>query len=270
LVMYLAVAILIFSFFAPVALLLGRTLKYSVYLLNMSVEFVEQIPGSVTGGIGITPVVTLLLYVVIIMFVLYFFTKLPKYLMTGLLSVIVIVLICDIQIIQAYNQKEICVSNIRNCTAINFIDGNKNYLITNKKTDFETFNLGYCLKNNWIMLKAGSPVLISKNELEQSGTEYPHLYIYPDRIQFYGKKILILDHGLPVMDRDGQIYFDYIILCGNLHLSIDEVKKNFRCGLLIIDSSNSFWQIKQWEAECKKLNVPCHSVPMQGAFICRI
>jgi competence protein ComEC len=63
------------------------------------------------------------------------------------------------------------------------------------------------------------------------------------------------------------VYVDRLVLANKTKQSLEEWTKTVRTNLLIIDASNSLWKIEQWKTAAGKLNLPCFSVPEQGAFV---
>jgi len=66
---------------------------------------------------------------------------------------------------------------------------------------------------------------------------------------------------------NSKITIDYLILSGNINLTVTEIQKFFQFKNLIIDSSNKPYRINQWKKECEMLGVKYHSVIDHGAFI---
>ena len=266
-IMYIAVAILIFSFIHPFAGLLGYTLKYSVYTLNYSVEFIENLPCSVTGGIGINANETVLLYLLVILIALFLFTRLLKYLRAVLILTALLLISLDIQSILAYGQRKICVFNIRNCSVISFIDGKKNYILSSSASVDDISGFDYYLKNFLIMQRTVSPVYINRKNIKSGSFESGNLFIGPDIVQFYSRKILIINHPMLNNTQIKKGIFDFVVLSSNVNVPLETIVRSKEFKLLILDSSNSPWRIKKWESECKKLGIPFYSVPGEGALI---
>ena len=76
-------------------------------------------------------------------------------------------------------------------------------------------------------------------------------------IQSYLKFSGALPHKLPV---------DYLVISNNAIRELSSLDKLFSYRMLIIDSSNSWYRAEKLAAEAKAKNVPCHSIPTQGAF----
>lgn len=60
---------------------------------------------------------------------------------------------------------------------------------------------------------------------------------------------------------------DYLIIGNNAVRSLESLSRNLTFGYVILDSSNSMGYANRLVAEAKQMNVPCHSVLTQGAYI---
>jgi len=60
---------------------------------------------------------------------------------------------------------------------------------------------------------------------------------------------------------------DYLIIGNNAVRSLESLSRNLTFGYVILDSSNSTGYASRLLAEARQMNVPCHSVLTQGAYI---
>jgi hypothetical protein len=82
-----------------------------------------------------------------------------------------------------------------------------------------------------------------------------------------GKKIVTIKAPFPPgFSVENKLKVDFVVISNNALKSLEQVEQNFAFGILIIDSSNTFYQANRLAEEAKELKIPYHCVPLQGAF----
>ena len=66
---------------------------------------------------------------------------------------------------------------------------------------------------------------------------------------------------------DHPLTVDFLILSNNAPYAVSELCELFKFHTLIIDSSNSNRQLKKWKEQCREMNIACHIVKEQGAYL---
>jgi hypothetical protein len=86
-------------------------------------------------------------------------------------------------------------------------------------------------------------------------------------IQFLDKRIMVLQHPIEFKALDSEpLSLDYLIVSGNVKMTVREIKQLFRAKMLIFDSSNSDNQIGKWKEECIELDQEYYAVKDEGAL----
>ncbi|MCX6256902.1 MAG: ComEC/Rec2 family competence protein [Bacteroidia bacterium] len=266
-IMYLSAAIFLLSFITPLGLLLGMSLKYSVIALNFTVGFVEGLPYSVTGGLNIRLPEMLLIYLFIITLIIFFFRPKLKYLIVSLSGLSVFLIFHDVNLVKCMNRKKLVVFDIGKSSVINIISGGKNYLITDSLFARNKDQQNFHLKNFRIENHAEPPEIIPVSNLCSLEKKDNQQFITGNMIRFADKQILICESGLlKSLSRSG-IRPDFIILTNSKNPSFHSIPTANLAKMLIFDSSNSGWNLKYWEKECRRVNQPYYSVTKSGVYL---
>ena len=78
---------------------------------------------------------------------------------------------------------------------------------------------------------------------------------------------MVIEKAVEPIALKNPLHVDIIIISKAPKLAIREIHKNFRCHQIVIDASNPFWKVSKWKVECDSLNIPCHVVSENGAFV---
>jgi competence protein ComEC len=265
LIIYLGIALFAFSKISFIAIWLGVGFSWMVWLLNHTVQMIEKWPHALIQGISISVFETLLIYIIVLGLLYYFTKKAGSYLITSLLALI---LFLCLQIKEQYfqnNQKKLIVYNIRNVSAIDFIQNRSNTLLTNPEFGNNQNALSFSVKQNWYELGIKYSKIIYENY------ESPYLFVRNNFILFNRKKIIIWQDLLNAENPDlplvNRMKVDYLIISKNPKTSIGDILKIFAPEKIIFDSSNSEHYFKKCELACREFNQDFYSVTRDGAFI---
>ncbi len=264
-ILYGGIILFIISPLTIFAKWVGLVLGKIVHLLNYTVITIEHLPFALTQGISISILETCILYVSILMLILFFMKKEPKYIMTSILTTIILLSLRAVETIQFQKQQQLIVYDIPKSSAINLINGNSGVFISDSvlvnNRSMMMFNVIHywwdCGVNEAQTIKVvnGSETLKSKS-----------LFLQKNIVRFQGKTILLMNDST-LLNTSHQLYFDYIILSKNLKIHLKEVVKKFHFKELIIDSSNSNYHVQRWKKEAEKLGIVYYVVADKGAFV---
>jgi competence protein ComEC len=260
-IIYLGIAVFAFAKVSIIVSYLALGFSWSVWLLNASVKWIEQLPFSLLQGISISIVETWLLYGLIILFVFYLTNRKYSYLMYAFVALILVLVSQVYEQHQQFHQKKIVVYNIPKTSAIDFVSAKSNVLLTDTTFAKNESRLLFHVKHNWWDLGA------DKNQIVSSSFNNEVLKINQNWIQFYDKKMVVVTNDTMIGEGYSKpINIDYLLISNNPKLKITQVLKKFNCKKLIFDSSNSEYKIAAWKKECLALNQPFYAVSESGAF----
>ena len=160
-----------------------------------------------------------------------------------------------------YKQKKIMVYNIPKTSAIDFINGKNTVLLTDSVFAKNKSRLSFHIVHNWWDLGVTDSRVISadfKTETFQLTSGF---------IQFLDKRIMILQYPIEFKSPDSEpLSLDYLIVSGNVKMTVQEIKQIFHAKMLIFDSSNSDSKIGKWKEECTALDQEYYAVKDEGAL----
>ena len=271
-IIYLAILLMSFSFVYNIASIIAVALNYTLKGLNYSVSFIEQMPYSTTSDVSINLPETFIIYLLIICFAIFFVYKRVRYLYLALACIIAILSMNIYQVYTTAQQRKFIVYNIKGVSAYNFIDGANNILFSSVQKNNE-HTLTYHVRNNWISLGVPDAKIIYLDRLNEQSSlsidiDNQNLFYKNNFINYHNKNILIL-HDNRYQSRvpgEKSLDIDYVILSGNVQISISDIMTLYNVKQIIIDSSNSYWIKEKWLNESKNYDLRCYSVADKGAF----
>ncbi|MBV4357741.1 ComEC/Rec2 family competence protein [Pinibacter aurantiacus] len=238
------------SFIAPVAAFVGKILTSLLWLMNTIVERIEAIPFNMWGGLQISILQNLVLYIFIASVALWLLEKYKHYMYVSLLSLLLFVSLRTYSFYKASKQERIIVYNIPQRQAIDIINGRNYQFIGDKELRQDGFLQSFHLKPSRILQRIKSDTANTENI-----------------ILWKGKRIVILNESMGYEKTGEKINADVIIISHSPMLNICDITNVFDFKTIVFDGSNADWKISKWKEECKQLNQQYFSVKDGGAFI---
>jgi competence protein ComEC len=260
-IVYLGIVLFVFAKATLIAGYLAQAFGWCVWFLNQSVLLIEKWPYSLLQGISISVFETWVLYAVIILFLYYFTNRKYSYLVAALALCVIIFCSQIREQFYQYQQKKFIVYNVPKTSAIDFIHSKSNTLLTDSAFAKNESGLLFRVKHNWWDLG------LNNNRITSTNIKTNHLSINNNFIQFFDKRIVLIDKKPKKKAGSVTLPIDYLIISKNPKTNIVELLKKFHPTIIIFDSSNSEYRVKRWKEECCVLNQRFHSVQEKGAFI---
>jgi len=226
--------------------------------LNLSVKWVESLPYSLSLGISISQVETVIIYSVIFLFVIAISTKKAR---TIQVAFCVAILFMGMQIDEqstARKQHYFIVYDVPKERAIDFVDGNQNYFIASESLNADKSKMRFNIQHFRWEKRVIESILVSTDFIASN------FYRNENYIQFFDEKIALWDKEFvkPITP----LAFDYIIVSDKVKLNLE----NINCKKVIIDSSVPKYKWEQIKKECHKWDIPFYNVNTQGAYLLEI
>jgi competence protein ComEC len=228
--------------------------------LNFAVEWVDSLPYSLTLGISISTLETLLIYLIILLFIPSVISKNFKGIKMALSCAILLVFFQFYEKITLQEQQYFIVYDVKGERAIDFVDGNKNYFIADDDLAKDKSKMRFHIMHyRW-------------ERRVQESTLVPSIYTSNNYfrnknfIQFDNKQILLWDEDFVKPDNSSIMEFDYIIVSEKAKLDLT----NINCKQVIIDSSVPKYNWEQIKKECLKWDIPFYNVSSEGAYLFNI
>jgi competence protein ComEC len=250
-----------------VSFIIARILSLMIWFLNSFIHWMGALPFSVLRGIVLGIPEFIVFYLVLISCVDFFSSKNKKWLFVSLsLMILLSGNFLRNTFMQASGSK-ITVYDVRGQVLCDFITGGKSILVGGLSALKEPFFLDTYRKYHWNEKVSGLfefqlPLPSCKDKPFHYGNLF---YKKGNFIAFGGKKIVIIDQKIG--DNSNLILcVDYLIISGNPRSDLKDLVRHFRPGIVILDASNTPWNVKKWMKEAHWLGVHCYAVSISGAF----
>lgn len=272
-ILYLGLTLFITSAIPFIGKFIGTVLAYTISFLNDSISSLNELPFSVTENIRFTLLNTILVYAVISLLIVLISTRKLKYLIYCQLIIVAFLIDIGLTNYKQTKQKKILVYNIPNYSALNFIDGNDNILLSDIKLYSNKSKMMYHLKNNWIEKGVQNEKIVDLNKLKKAHLvsniyriSNENLFTKLNYLQYYNTKVAIVDHLFKCKEVKQSLDIDVLIWSKNNNTSLKEILKIFNVKTLIIDSSNSNYTSNRLKKEAEENGIKSWSVLTEGAY----
>ena len=262
LIIYGAVLLLITSFIPYVSDIFSFILKKMLISLNWSVEFIEKIPYSSTNNISFLSYDLILAYSFIISISIFIFRKKPSSLHFSICILVLWISLGFIYKTYINSKDQLIIYNIKNETAVNII-GDQNYLI-GKNSLIDVSKIKYGPMSNWLKLNKANYKFI---DIQLSAVKNKTFLKRDNYIIAGNKRIILINHKDQLNYKINKRFeVDLVVLSDDSKVSISNIQNLYNFKTIIFDSSNSYYAIREWEDQCKKLGKAFHSINKQGAY----
>lgn len=276
-ILYLGLGLLILSFIPIVSGWIGFALNQVILFLNYCVNFIDQLPLSVSENIRFTLPQTVMVYGIICCVILLIYYRRFHYFFMGAALCILLLSNINLSKYKLLEQKKLVIYNIPKYSAINFIDGDDNILVSDLKLYNNKSKLMFHVKNNWIDKGLSNEKVVDLNKLKKQylvsniyRISNPNLFTKLNYFQYYQTKIAIIDDRFYPPKTDKKLNVDFLIWTKNNTSSLKDILKCFNFKKLIIDSSNSYYTNKELTQQAQNEDIPFWSVIENGAFVADI
>jgi competence protein ComEC len=240
-------------------------LKWSLRLMQGSVELIQSWPGAVIEPVILTTAQVILIYIAIASFFALWVLSDRRWAFVILGTFILFSFISAWRLYERLKTNEIIVYQVNGNTAIDLIHDGYAYFISDSLLINDQKKIDFQIRPNRIY-EGIMDVQIVKTE-EQTSLSFPGVWINYPFIYFRGKTIAIIDNQWKTSDLSRIIPCDLVIFSGKPPFDPVEFKSDPNLKEIIIDSSVPFYKAGQMLQAFKNENVPCHSVRHEGAFV---
>jgi competence protein ComEC len=250
-VIYLAMALLMTSFVPYLSAGVAFLLKWSLWLLNFLIVWVQNLPYSLSH-VSLDIRQTIVVFLAIFCFSAYFFYKKFSALVVGL-SAVLLACVFNLQTnYQTMTSKRMIVFAEKKNTHVNFIDRNRNYVFTTDSVEMERIAKAF-----WQNQKLEKPHYIHQNEWFSDGVS-----------GFEGSRILILSNDfLRKQTFSEPLKLDYLIIGRGMKPKIEQLLECLHPRKIIVDKTISDWYRQSIKKACQSRNIAFYSVAEEGAYV---
>ena len=254
LVIYLAICLFMVSFIAYLSDFVGLLLKWSLWLLNHFIVWVENMPYSV-WHISLDIRQTIVLFLAILCLSGYYIYKKFSPLLVGLTALLVACVFSLNTNYKTLTSKRMIVYAGQKSTHVSFINRDKNFVYSADTVEIEKIAKAF-----WQNQKLEKPCYIKKEKWFADGFAY-----------FEGSRILILTQDfLKRKSTDTPLKLDYLIIGNHLKPKIEQILECIQPRKIIVDKSISKWYNEDIKHACAARQIGFYSVAEQGAYVLEI
>lgn len=262
-VLYSGVAALFFSW-VP---LLSTVLFYIHFGITWGMnEFnllVHQLPQAVINGIDISQSQAWLLYGLMLFLILFLAYKQLRYFALATLVVAMLAVQEVQEIISQRNQRTLVVYNMRNATALSFVQGQQGAVLSDQPLAPQnyTFNIQPYLWHK------GVPEAAQHTFTDATVPGISHTLL-PDSnslVVWQGKRVLVVSKPIKVQPLP-DFEIDYLLLTQNVRVKPEELQP-FRFKQLVLDASNASWYLQRLKPQLAEAGIAFYDVTEQGALV---
>lgn len=254
-ILYAEIGLLIFAWCKPIALFLGKGVTVSTQWMNHFIEWIDTVSFSVSDGLYINTLQSILLLLFIACIAGWIIRKKPKLLIISLGCLLSFLCIDSKRAITNKAQQKMIVYNVPNKMAIEFIAGHSSYFLGDTDLLNDNFLRNFHLK----------PSRIKYHTYENQGSITQ--IVGNPVIQFANKKIWIVTDNISSTISTESPICDYIIVAKNANINWAALHQIVKSSTVIFDGSNSRWKVPVWQKDCHQLHLRTHNVLEQGAFM---
>jgi competence protein ComEC len=255
-----------FSGFTLIVEWLAYLFHKVVLFLNFIVTWIEKLPYSITDWLYISDLQVWLIYASIISLLAYFASIRGKYLVLAC-AILAFFLIEETHKEWRINQsRKIFFYNVKGHTAIDFVDGKKNYFLSDLSITESYSTFLFNIRNNWIRHSLKDFKLLPKDSVSLKENE---LAIFNGFARF-GNKIIFS----PGPDKEDypeletKIPLDALVISRQCNWwDIEKYLKAFEIRQVIVDSSNPVGRARKIREKYEALGIKVHSTADLGAYV---
>ena len=253
-VIYLAIGLLMTSFVPYLSVGVAFLLKWSLWLLNFVIVYIQNLPFSVSH-ISFDIKQTFVIFLAVFCFSAYYFSRKFQPLFVGLVSLLVACLFNLQTNYETLTSKRMIVYAGQKNTHVSFINHSHNSVFTTDSVEAEKI-----AKTFWQNQKLDKPRYMQENEWNSDGFA-----------SFDGNKVLILTSDfLKKKTTAKPLDLDYLIVGNRLKPKIEQILDCVHPHNIIVDKSVSKWYTDNIRQVCKSRGIKFYAVAEQGAYVLNI
>lgn len=259
--MYLAIAMLLFTPFPVIQSCLKEAVRFSLQLLNGSVRWVEQLPFSSIDHIWIYPFEVLTIYFSILLFARYLSARTGRNMLAFLTSILVLCSYHATMLHKDHPYNSLVFYNVRNCPVVHCITASgRSWLVHPDDSVVDDKRLYAASSGYWNHLHILPPVSVIKPNVNE------FIDFSNDILSFAGKRVCFVDDDRWLnKSTDHPLSVDYLYLCKGYRGRLKWLIGLFSAQTVVLDASISDWHKKEFSEECNQLGIHFISLADKGS-----
>jgi len=261
-ILYLGVLLFGVFWIPGINQLVGFLLEKSLWLMNWVVLTIDALPYALLQGISISVPESWFIYASLLAVVAFIYWRSNSFLLAALMWVVLLLGWNVAEKIQNQYQRTLIVYSVSKNTAIDFISGSEHLFIADSALLHDYDRMLFHIKHNWWDSGLQSAAADMKHDFSLPFVKRENEYI-----QFFDKKMVLIDKPLRENLPKEKLRVDYVLLSKNAKVNMRDLVKMYNFRRIIFDSSNSPGKIKYWKQDCEKLGLEYYDAQENGAYI---
>jgi competence protein ComEC len=257
-ILYLAVALLLLSWWPVVASLLAKLLYLLLFLNNALVFGVQSLPFGLIRAVWISATLVVLLYLSQLLLARWLQRNRAPQLLALLASIVLALTVYNWEIRTRQQQQRAIVYDLRRASAVDWMNGTEAFTSTSQLT---AATVDYQLQPH--REHRGIRTLRTLGPQAQ----YPSLWRNGPALAFRDQRWLIVDADFRLPAPATPLTVDVILLRENPRLSLGQLQDAIHAQTWVADGSNAPWRVRQWQAEADSLGLSLYNTRQKGAFL---
>lgn len=253
-VLIIEIALCIFFFIPFLAINIGHIIRVLLRVMNGWIEKIEALPYSLSEGLQITLIQTILLTFFIIAIAYWLLQRSTTALISALIGMLGFATLRSVSFIEASNQNRIIIYNVPKAMGMDFVNGRHSVFIADSAVANNPSTINFNIQPARTMWRFGP------------GTNRA-FFALDHCIAFGSTKMLIADGSFNYNADSTTPFLNYLLVTGNPNIRLTNLIRSFRVGTVIFDASNTGWKVEKWKNECDSAAVPNVDIAMNGAFV---
>jgi competence protein ComEC len=222
---------------------LGYILEHCILLMNKALTYIEQAPYASISKIWLTRAEHLLLYIIVIGLFYFIYDKKKTWLLkTSLVATLLFCISISYKTFNSDETRSITFLSLRKHTGIIFKNGDNGVVLTDLSDTDKTYQ--YAIQPGLDSMRVINYKVIHLTD----NIRLPYLIKQQNLLQFFDKRVLLLNQTAPGQSIPQQMDIDYLYISGNPFIDSSAIKDR----IVIVDGSNSDSYID------KLKNIPVH------------
>ncbi|MBN3034244.1 MAG: ComEC/Rec2 family competence protein [Bacteroidales bacterium] len=261
---------ILFFLVSPVPLvstLSGTGLSYLIRFLNVSIETIENLPGSVTQSLYLQQGVVVMVYLAIIFLGASLIIRERKYLWPGLGIICLVLMTITRNKNLQLQQQAVIVYNVPKGRAIDFILGRQHVLLADSIVTSDPRTIDYHIRGNWLARGIRSDCI---HDFRDQVFQNDILIRRGPFIEFAGFRAVLVDEVLPDLPESRQFPADLLVLFEDPGREPADLIRTFPAGSVVLSMPHRKRDAERLDSAFLSMGITCWNTSRSGARVVRV
>lgn len=247
------------------AAIITKIFRFSLIGLDNGVELINNFPWAVSDNLFFHKSQLILIYCLILMACGLFLFKQRIWFFSLGLTILMLSLNALFHKSEQIETHSWIVYKTTSSTAFDFISNQKSVLICDSSFMHNASMHKFVCAENHIKQGIKTKTILQSNKLQEKDLKIPK---FMDNIFLFDSvRILWIDKKPIYKTHENLLNIDYVLISNSIEVDLAHLKTGYNFKMIIFDSSNIWWKIKQMKNDAKNLGIEFWDVNENGAFV---